>query len=219
MLTSLPEIRAVIREETARARGLLYQQLSTDLVKTNKRDILRDTQRVSEGGENDLKNWHRRQECVMLRENEREREERKMADPVAHIQVDPTDSPSTPSLYAKMVIGPLKQGQSRVEPALQRYGVLGAIKECVRFVLARMGKYELIDFVAMLMEYAVSGEPTLRAFGGCPGGNGSPVMLALPPPHPWKLFFTGFLHRSFRRSTFLSCTSLDSRFSSFACSF
>ena len=34
----------------------------------------------------------------------------------------------------------------------------------VRFVRARMGKYELIDFVAMLIGYAVSGERTLRAF-------------------------------------------------------
>src|SRR2546423_7408622 len=30
--------------------------------------------------------------------------------------------------------------------------------------------------------------------GDCPGSNGSPAMLALPPPHRWKLFFTGFLH-------------------------
>ncbi len=34
----------------------------------------------------------------------------------------------------------------------------------VRFVRARMGKYELIDFVAMLIGYAVSGERTLQAF-------------------------------------------------------
>ena len=30
----------------------------------------RDTQRVSKEGENALKNWQRRQECVILRENE-----------------------------------------------------------------------------------------------------------------------------------------------------
>src|SRR6266702_728129 len=43
-------------------------------------------------------------------------------------------------------------------------------------------------------------------------------MLALPPPHRWKLFFMGFLHRSFRRSTSLSDPPLDPLFSSFACS-
>src|SRR5258708_38983696 len=37
--------------------------------------------------------------------------------------------------------------------------------------------------------------------GGCPGSNGLLAMLALPPLHRWKLFFLGFLHRSFRRST------------------
>jgi hypothetical protein len=39
-----------------------------------------------------------------------------------------------------------------------------AIEERVRFVRARMGKYEMIDFVAMLIGYAVSGERTLSAF-------------------------------------------------------
>src|SRR5512135_3566738 len=78
-----------------------------------------------------------------------------MTDPVAHIQVDPTDSPSTSSWFGEVAV---------VAHALQRYGVLGAIKERVRFVRARMGKYQLIDFAAMLIGYAVSGEPTLRAF-------------------------------------------------------
>lgn len=78
-----------------------------------------------------------------------------MTDPVAHIQVDPTDLPSTPSWFGEVAV---------VAHALQRYGVLDAIQERVRFVRARMGKYELIDFAAMLIGYAVSGEPTLRAF-------------------------------------------------------
>jgi hypothetical protein len=39
-----------------------------------------------------------------------------------------------------------------------------AIEERVRFVRARMGKYEMIDFVAMLIGYAVSGERTMSAF-------------------------------------------------------
>ena len=78
-----------------------------------------------------------------------------MTDPVVHIQVDPTNSPSTPSWFGEVAV---------VAHALQRYGVLDAIKERVRFVRARMGKYELIDFAAMLIGYAVSGEPTLRAF-------------------------------------------------------
>src|SRR5258708_1609924 len=78
-----------------------------------------------------------------------------MTDPVAHIQVDPANSPSTPSWFGEVAVA---------AHALQRYGVLGTIQERVRLVRARMGKYELIDFAAMLMGDAVSGEPTLRTF-------------------------------------------------------
>src|SRR6266567_3757796 len=78
-----------------------------------------------------------------------------MTDSVVHIQVDPTNSPSMPSWFGEVTV---------VAYALQRFGVLKAIEERVRFVRARMGKYELIDFVAMLIGYAVSGERTLRAF-------------------------------------------------------
>lgn len=78
-----------------------------------------------------------------------------MTDPVIQIQVDPTNSPSTPPWFGEVAV---------VAHALQRYGILKAIEERVRFVRARMGKYELIDFVAMLIGHAVSGEPTLRAF-------------------------------------------------------
>src|SRR5260370_23474093 len=78
-----------------------------------------------------------------------------MPDPGVRIQVDSTNAPSTPSWFGEVAV---------VAHALQRYGVLDAIQERVRFVRARMGKYELIDFAAMLIGYAVSGEPTLRAF-------------------------------------------------------
>jgi hypothetical protein len=78
-----------------------------------------------------------------------------MTDPVVHIQVDPADSPSTPPWFGEVAV---------VAHALQLHGTLKAIEERVRFVRARMGTYELIDFVAMLIGYAVSGEPTLRAF-------------------------------------------------------
>lgn len=41
---------------------------------------------------------------------------------------------------------------------------LKAIQEQVRFARARMGTYELIDFVVVLIGYALSGEPTLLTF-------------------------------------------------------
>jgi hypothetical protein len=43
-------------------------------------------------------------------------------------------------------------------------GLQKAIEERVRFARARMGDYEVIDFVVMLLGYAVSGERTFTAF-------------------------------------------------------
>lgn len=40
-IQSLPEIRAAVQQETTRAIGQLYHQLSADLVKANKRDTER----------------------------------------------------------------------------------------------------------------------------------------------------------------------------------
>jgi hypothetical protein len=40
-------------------------------------------------------------------------------------------------------------------------GLLKAIQEQVRFARARFGQYDLIDFVVVLIGYALSGEPTL----------------------------------------------------------
>jgi hypothetical protein len=47
---------------------------------------------------------------------------------------------------------------------LQRQGVLTAIEEQVRFARRRFGHYDVIDFVAVLIGYAISGERTLEAF-------------------------------------------------------
>ena len=47
---------------------------------------------------------------------------------------------------------------------VQRQGVLAAIEEQVHFARRRFGRYELIDFVAVLFGYAISGERTLEAF-------------------------------------------------------
>ena len=47
---------------------------------------------------------------------------------------------------------------------LDRQGVFDAISEQVRFARRRFGRYEVIDFVAVLFGYAISGERTLEAF-------------------------------------------------------
>jgi hypothetical protein len=47
---------------------------------------------------------------------------------------------------------------------LTHTGMLKTIQEQVRFARARFGQYDLIDFVAVLIGYILSGEPTLLAF-------------------------------------------------------
>ncbi len=47
---------------------------------------------------------------------------------------------------------------------LTHTGMLKIIQEQVRFARARFGTYDLVDFVAVLIGYAVSGESTLLAF-------------------------------------------------------
>jgi len=45
---------------------------------------------------------------------------------------------------------------------LDRQGVLNKISEQVRFARRRFGQYEVSDFVAVLLGYAISGEGTLE---------------------------------------------------------
>src|SRR5690349_13087759 len=47
---------------------------------------------------------------------------------------------------------------------LRKHDVLTRISERVRFARRRFGRYEVIDFLAVLFGYAISGERTLQAF-------------------------------------------------------
>ena len=78
-----------------------------------------------------------------------------MTDPSVHIQAALTSVPSAPSWFGEVAV---------VSHAFNHFGLSKAIEERMRFVHSRMGKYEMIDFVAMLIGYAVSGERTLNAF-------------------------------------------------------
>src|SRR6266700_5957685 len=71
------------------------------------------------------------------------------------IQVAPQSVPSTPSWMGEV---------AAFAQVLTHVGSLKAIQERVRFGRARFGQYDLIDFVAVLIGYALSGEPTLLAF-------------------------------------------------------
>jgi hypothetical protein len=72
-----------------------------------------------------------------------------------NIQTSAQSVPSIPAWFGEITL---------MAHHLQRQGVLGAIEEQVRFARRRFGRYEVIDFVAVLFGYAISDERTLEAF-------------------------------------------------------
>jgi hypothetical protein len=78
-----------------------------------------------------------------------------IADGSVSIQATARSIPSTPSWFGEVVV---------MIEHLRKQGVLAAIGERVRFARRRFGRYEVIDFLAVLFGYAMSGERTLEAF-------------------------------------------------------
>ena len=74
---------------------------------------------------------------------------------VVTIQTSSQSVPSTPCWFGEVAV---------IAHYLRRLGVLTAICEQVRFARRRFGHYEVIDFLAVLVGYAVSGERTLETF-------------------------------------------------------
>lgn len=71
------------------------------------------------------------------------------------VQIAEASVPSTPSWLGEV---------AAFAQVLEHEGILTAIAERVRFARARFGRYDLIDFVAVLLGSILSGEPTLLAF-------------------------------------------------------
>jgi hypothetical protein len=78
-----------------------------------------------------------------------------MTHPSVTIQVAPESVPSTPSWMGEV---------AAVAHVLTHVGVLKAIEDHVQFARARFGDYDTIDFVVVLLGYAISGEATLQSF-------------------------------------------------------
>src|SRR5258708_19255516 len=72
-----------------------------------------------------------------------------------NIQTSAQSVPSIPDWFGEITL---------MAHCLHRQEVLAAIEEQVRFARRRFGRYEVIDFVAVLFGYAVSSERTLEAF-------------------------------------------------------
>ncbi len=71
------------------------------------------------------------------------------------IQITSESKPSTPSWMGEV---------AAFAQILEHTGTLKVVQNQVRFARARFGHYDLIDFVAVLIGYILSGEPTLLAF-------------------------------------------------------
>jgi len=78
-----------------------------------------------------------------------------IADGSVIIQTSSASVPSPPSWFGEVVL---------LVGYLRKQGVLTRISEKVRFARRRFGRYEVIDFLAVLFGYAISGECTLEAF-------------------------------------------------------
>src|SRR6266536_2058310 len=71
------------------------------------------------------------------------------------IQTSSHSVPSTPSWFGEVVL---------IIEHLRKQGVLSKLSDRMRFRRRRFGQYEVIDFLAVLFGYAISGERTLEAF-------------------------------------------------------
>jgi len=75
--------------------------------------------------------------------------------PCIEVQTSPLDRPSVPAWFAEVVI---------TARYLEKKGRISAFAHQVRLVRGRFGTYEPIDFLALLIGYAVSSERTLADF-------------------------------------------------------
>jgi hypothetical protein len=78
-----------------------------------------------------------------------------IADGSVIIQTSAESVPSTPSWFGEIVL---------IAAHLRQHGIMSKISERMRFARRRFGRYETIDFLAVLFGYAISGERTLEEF-------------------------------------------------------
>ncbi len=78
-----------------------------------------------------------------------------IADGSVKIQTTSEVNFSTPAWFGEVVL---------ISRYLHQHSILSKINEQVRFARKRFGRYELIDFLAVLFGYAISGERTLEEF-------------------------------------------------------
>jgi hypothetical protein len=75
--------------------------------------------------------------------------------PCVDIHTPPAPQPWIPPWFAEIVL---------IAGHLRSHGLLEVLNTQVRFVRKRFGPYEMLDFLALLFGYAISGERSLQAF-------------------------------------------------------
>jgi hypothetical protein len=78
-----------------------------------------------------------------------------IADGSVIIQTSSYSVPALPSWFGEVVV---------IVEHLRKHGILTKISEGGQFARRRFGHYEVIDFLAVLFGYAISGEHTLEFF-------------------------------------------------------
>ena len=78
-----------------------------------------------------------------------------IADTSVKIQTTSESNPSTPCWFGEVVV---------ISSFLRKHHILSNINERVRCARKRFGRYEVIDFLAVLFGYSISGERTLEEF-------------------------------------------------------
>src|SRR5262249_49632848 len=75
--------------------------------------------------------------------------------PCVDIHTTPAPQPSIPPWFAESVL---------IASYLRNHGLLEVLNTQVRLVRKPFGHYEMMDFLALLLGYAISGERTLQAY-------------------------------------------------------
>jgi hypothetical protein len=95
-----------------------------------------------------------------------------IADGSLHIQTSSETQFATPSWLGEVAL---------VASHLQKQGILTKISARVRFARRRFGRYDVIDFLAVLFGYALSGERTLETFYTAVPPFAPAFMAQVPP--------------------------------------
>jgi hypothetical protein len=78
-----------------------------------------------------------------------------IAHPCLEVQTSAAPHPAVPPWFAETIL---------LAQYLRTHGLLEAMTSQVRLVRGRFGQYEVIDFLALLFGYAISGERTIQAY-------------------------------------------------------